>query len=103
MFYIIFDLVISFIFFILGFWFYKSNGKATECLSGYSKTIKSKDYETYLCKRYGKRMIIWGIIFVIGTCIDVFAPGIGCLLAWIIWFILFIVHLIDRTRKERQD
>ena len=103
MFYIIFDLVISFIFLILGFWFYKSNGKATECLRGYSKTIKSKDYETYLCKRYGKRMIIWGIIFVIGACIDVFASGIGCLLAWIIWFILFIVHLIDRTRKEKQD
>lgn len=48
-------------------------------------------------------MIIWGIIFVIGACIDVFAPCIGCLLAWIIWFILFIVHLIDRTRKEKQD
>lgn len=33
---IIFDLLMAFIFFLIGIWFYKSNGKAANFLAGYN-------------------------------------------------------------------
>lgn len=101
MFYIIFDLIMAIIFFGLGIYFYTSKGKGIRFLTGYSKTIKSKDYEVYLCKRYGKKIISWGLVFIIGGCIDAFYEGIGCLFAWAVWFVMFILLLVERSKKEK--
>lgn len=39
--------------------------------------------------------------FLGGALIDVFKPGVGCVLAWIAWVILFGLLLLERTRRER--
>ena len=57
---IIFDLVMAFIFFLIGIWFYKSNGKAANFLAGYnmkSAEERKKYDEKKMCKDYGKRMM----------------------------------------------
>ena len=39
--------------------------------------------------------------FIIGIIIDIQYQGIGCLIAWGIWFIMFVLLLIDRHKRER--
>ena len=39
--------------------------------------------------------------FIIGIIIDIQYLGIGCLIAWGIWFIMFVLLLIDRHKRER--
>ena len=104
MFYIIFDLIMAVIMLLSGIWFYKSNGKASDFLSGYN--LKSEDErkkydENAMCKVYGKRMMFMSLPFIIGTIIDIQFQGIGCLIAWTIWFVMFILLLIDRHKRER--
>lgn len=103
MFYIIFDFIMAVITFLFGIWFYKSNGKAAKFLSGYN--IKSVDErkkydENAMCKTYGKRMMFMSIPFIIGIIIDIPYQGIGCLIAWMIWVLMFILLLIDRHKRE---
>lgn len=104
MFYIIFDLIMAVIMLLSGICFYKSNGKASNFLSGYN--LKSEDErkkydENAMCKVYGKRMMFMSLPFIIGIIIDIQFQGIGCLIAWAIWFVMFILLLIDRHKRER--
>jgi hypothetical protein len=106
MFLVIFDLGMAICFFIIGLWFYKSNGKASNYLTGYNlkndmerKRIDEKE----MCKIYGIRMMYWGTPFIIGASIDIFKPGIGCILAWVIWMGLFIWHMFDRAKRENKQ
>ena len=95
---IIFDLVMAFIFFLIGIWFYKSNGKASNFLTGYnmkSAEERKKYDEKKMCKDYGKRMMLWPIPFVIGAVIDYAFPMKGLLIAWIIWAVMLILLLIE--------
>jgi hypothetical protein len=74
-------------------------------LSGYN--LKSSDErkcfdEEKMCKDYGKRMMIWAIPFVTGAIIDVFRPGVGCVLAWIGYIVLLIWHITDRLKNEER-
>ena len=39
-----------------------------------------------MCKAYGKRMMFMSIPFIAGMIIDIWYIGIGCLMAWVIWF-----------------
>lgn len=100
MFYRAFDLIMAVIYLLTGIYFYNSKGKAAKFLSGYTKKIKSDDFEKELCELYGKRIMIWSLIFIAGLAVDVFNEGIGCFLAWITWIIFFIYHLIDRSKRE---
>lgn len=50
---------------------------------------------------YGKRMMFMSVPFIIGIIIDIQYLGIGCLIAWGIWFIMFVLLLIDRHKRER--
>lgn len=104
MFYIVFDSAMAVCTFLFGIWFYKSDGKAAKFLSGYS--VKSanerKKYdENAMCKAYGKRMVFMALPFIIGIIIDIWYSGIGCLIAWVLWLVMFILLLIDRHKKER--
>lgn len=66
MFCVLFDMGMSAIMFIIGILFYKSNGKATNFLSGYNmrSTEERKKYdEIQMCKDYGKRMMYMAIPF----------------------------------------
>ena len=38
---------------------------------------------------------LWGMI------LDLFKPGIGTGLAWLIWFVLFVLLLIKRSKLEK--
>ena len=40
------------------------------------------------------------IPFILGGIIDIQYQGIGCLIAWVIWFIMFILLLMDRQKRE---
>ena len=48
-----------------------------------------------------KRMMFMSVPFIIGIIIDIQYLGIGCLIAWGIWFIMFVLLLIDRHKRER--
>ena len=112
MFYIVFDFMMAVIMFLFGMWFYKSEGKAANFLSGYnmkSADERKKYDENAMCKAYGKRMMFMSVPFIIGIIIDILIGiiidiqylGIGCLIAWGIWFIMFVLLLIDRHKRER--
>ena len=103
MFYIVFDFMMAVIMFLFGMWFYKSEGKATKFLSGYnmkSADERKKYDENAMCKAYGKRMMLMSLPFIAGMIIDIWYIGIGCLMAWVIWFVMFILLLMDRHKKE---
>ena len=112
MIYIVFDFMMAVIMFLFGMWFYKSEGKAANFLSGYnmkSADERKKYDENAMCKAYGKRMMFMSVPFIIGIIIDIPIGiiidiqylGIGCLIAWGIWFIMFVLLLIDRHKRER--
>ena len=84
--------------------FYKSEGKAAKFLSGYnmkSADERKKYDDNAMCKAYGKRMMFMSVPFIIGIIIDIRNQGIGYFIAWVIWFIMFVLLLIDRHRRER--
>ena len=103
MFYIVFDFAMAGIMFLFGIWFYRSKGQASKFLSGYnmkSAEERKKYDENSMCKVYGKRMMFMSTPFIVGIIIDIHYQGIGCLIAWGIWFIMFILLLIDRHKRE---
>ena len=104
MFYIVFDFAMAVIMFLFGIYFYKSKGKAARFLSGYnmkSEDERKKYDENAMCKAYGKRMIVMSLPFIVGIIIDTQYQGIGCLIAWVAWVIMFILLLVDRHKRER--
>lgn len=112
MFYIVFDFMMAVIMFLFGMWFYKSEGKAANFLSGYnmkSADERKKYDENAMCKAYGKRMMFISVPFIIGIIIDILIgiiidiqyQGIGSWIAWGIWLIMFVLLLIDRHKRER--
>lgn len=99
-----FDLPMAAVMFLFGLYFYRSEGKAARFLSGYnarSEEERKKYDEAEMCRCYGKRMMNMANPFLGGALIDVFKPGVGCVLAWIAWVILFGLLLLERTRRER--
>ena len=62
---------------------------------------RKKYDDNAMCKAYGKRMMFMSVPFIIGIIIDIRNQGIGYLIAWGIWFIMFVLLLIDRHRRER--
>ena len=103
LYYILFDLMMAILFFLIGIYFYKSNGKAANFLTGYNmKSIdeRKKFNEDTLCKDYGKKMMLWAIPFLIGIGIDLYSPGKGVCIAWILWVIMLIQLLIERHQRE---
>ena len=112
MFYIVFDFMMAVIMFLFGMWFYKSEGKAANFLSGYnmkSADERKKYDENAMCKAYGKRMMFMSVPFIIGIIIDILIgiiidiqyQGIGCLIAWAAWVVMLILLLVDRHKRER--
>lgn len=103
LYYILFDLMMAILFFLIGIYFYKSNGKAANFLTGYNmKSIdeRKKFNEDTLCKDYGKKMMLWAIPFLIGIGIDIYSPGKGVFIASILWVIMLIQLLIERHQRE---
>lgn len=103
LYYILFDLMMAIIFFLMGISFYKSNGKAANFLTGYNmKSVEERQKfdEDQLCKDYGKKMMLWAIPFLIGIGIDIYSPGKGVRIAWILWVIMLIQLLIERHQRE---
>ena len=72
--------------------------------SGYnmkSADERKKYDDNAMCKAYGKRMMFMSVPFIIGIIIDIRNQGIGYFIAGGIWFIMFVLLLIDRHRRER--
>ena len=102
-FYIVFDFAMAVIMLLFGIWFYRSKGQASKFLSGYnmkSAEERKKYDENAMCKVYGKRMMFMSIPFIAGMIIGIWYPEIGCLIAWVIWFVMFILLLMDRHKRE---
>ena len=103
-FYVLFDIGMAVIMFAVGISFYKSNGKAANFLSGYNmrSAQERKRYdEIQMCRNYGKRMMSMAMPFLFGTVIDIWFTGVGCLVAWGLWLVMFILLLIERHKRER--
>ena len=103
MLYLVFNFAMAVIMFLFGIWFYRSKGQASKFLSGYnmkSAEERKKYDENAMCKAYGKRMMFMSIPFIAGMIIDIWYIGIGCLMAWVIWFVVFILLLMDRHKRE---
>lgn len=81
--------------------FYKSKGKAAKFLTGHVEKTESDDFEKEICEVYGKRIMVWSLIFIAGLVIDIYNEGIGCVLAWITWIAFFTYHLMDRSKREK--
>ena len=107
MFIIIYDFLMAVLMALFGIYFYKSKGKAARFLSGYnmkSEDERKKYDENAMCKAYGKRikrMMVMSLPFIVGIIIDIQYQGTGCLIAWMIWLVMFILLLIDRHKRER--
>jgi len=103
-FYVFFDIGMAVIMLAMGILFYKSNGKAANLLTGYNmkpnKERKEFD-EIQLCKDYGKRMMYMAVPFLVGAVIDIGFAGIGCIVAWGIWLVMFIFLLVERHKREQ--
>ena len=50
---------------------------------------------------YGADKYSNSFYFIVGIIIDIQYQGTGCLIAWMIWLIMFISLLIDRHKRER--
>ena len=103
-FFVVFDFAMAVIMFLLGLYFYKSNGDAARFLSGYnmkSEDERKKYDENAMCKAYGKRMMVMALPFFLGIMIDMQYQGIGCLFAWAAWVVMLILLLVDRHKRER--
>ena len=103
-FYVLFDIGMAAIMFAMGISFYQSNGKAASFLSGYnirSVQERKKHDEKQMCMDYGKRMMYMGMPFLFGTVIDIWFTGVGCLVAWGLWLVMFVLLLIERHKRER--
>ena len=101
---IIYDFSMAVFMFLFGIYFYKSKGKAARFLTGYNVKLEDewKEYdEKAMCKAYGKRMMVMSLPFIVGIIIDIQYQGTGCLIAWMIWLVMFILLLIDRHKRER--
>lgn len=87
-----------------GLLFLQIKRKAADYLTGYnirSEDQRKKINEDLLCQCYGKRMMVMALPFLLGMVLDFFKPGLGNGLAWIVWFILFILLLIKRAKLEK--
>lgn len=101
---IMFDLFMAIIMFLIGLFFYKSKGKATQLLTGFNMRPdeeQQKYDKTKMCTSYGVRLMLMAIPFLLGACIDIFFMGKGCLIAWIVWTVLLVSLLIKRTKMEK--
>lgn len=101
---VIFDIFMALIMYLSGFTFYKSRGKGCDFLSRYnmrSEEERKKYDENAMCRTYGKNMMLMAAPFIIGAVLDVLKPGMGCILAWIIWIIQFLFLMMKRTKLER--
>ena len=104
MFYLLFDFMMAATMFLFGIVFYKSDGKAANLLTGYnSKSEEERKIfdEKAMCESYGRRMMFMALPFILGAIIDCFQRGFGCLLAWSIWCVMFVLLLISRHKTER--
>ena len=101
--YIIFDYDIKKTMLLFGIWFYRSKGQASKFLSGYnmkSAEERKKYDENAMCKAYGKRMMFMSIPIIRYRFRDIWHIGIGCLIAWVIWFVMFILLLMVSHKRE---
>ena len=95
MFCIVFDFAMAVIMLLFGIWVYRSKGQVSEFLSGYnmkSAEERKKYDENAMCKVYGKRMMFMSIPFIAGIIIDIWYIAI--------WFVMFILLLMDRHKRE---
>ena len=103
MFIIIYDFSMAVLMFLFGIYFYKSKGKAARFLSGYnmkSEEERKKYDENAMCKAYGKRMMVMSLPFIVGIIIDIQYQGTGCLIAWMIWLVMFISCLLTDIKEN---
>lgn len=97
------DVMIALLFLAIGLYFYRSNGKAANYLAGYnmkSKEERVKYDEIEMCKAYGKRIMLMAVPFIVGGAVDYKFAGIGTVIAWGIWFVMFILLLVQRNKRE---
>lgn len=103
-FYLLFDLLMFFIMLGIGFFFYRSQGRAAGLLAGYnerSPEARRHVDEAAMCRAYGRRMMVMALPFAAGAVIDGFAPGVGCFIAWAAWLVLLGLLLFERHRREK--
>jgi hypothetical protein len=50
-----------------------------------------------ICRDVGKRIMIWSIPFVLGIIIDMFNPMFSIEIAFVIFVLLLVVHIIDMS------
>lgn len=90
------DLGTSLFLLILGLYFYKAKDKirASIFLTG---DIPDKLDKERICSDSGKRLMVCSIPFLVGIVIDRFNLGVGTKLAFSVFLILVIAHVIDMS------
>ena len=57
--------------------------------------------EKEMCRVYGNRMMWMALPFVAGATIDFLYSGVGCLAAWVIWTVQFVLLMKERMKREK--
>ena len=90
---ILFELVMVLILFLIGLYFLKTQNTETGIL------FLSGDYSgfdtTRICRDTGKRIMIWGMPFLLGIIVAIFNPSISIKIAFGIFAVLVIFHIAD--------
>lgn len=98
-----FDALMAAIFVLTGYGFWRSGGRAARYIAGFNSksAAEQRQYDTErLCADFGRRMVLWSLCFILGGAVDCFFPGIGSALAWGVWLVLLIRHVVDMSRHE---
>lgn len=101
---IMMDIMMAVIFLLMGLAFYRSKGRAADYLTGYnmrSEEERRQYNENELCKAFGKRVMFMAVPFLPGAMLDYIHAGVGTVIAWSIWIVLFVLLLIERYRREQ--
>ena len=52
-----------------------------------------------ICKYFGKTILIWAILFIVGALVNCFYPEIGIKLAFLLLIIALAYHIYIRYKK----
>ena len=97
------DALMAAIFVLTGYGFWRSDGRAARYSAGFNSKSEAeqRQYDTErLCADFGRRMVLWSLCFILGGAADYFFPGAGSALAWGIWLVLLVSHVVDMSRHE---
>lgn len=96
----LFDLGMAVAFLLIGLLFIKSKGRAARYILGRRgyRPEESRRLDEDFCRRYGRRIMSWPFLFLLGLAVDLVWPGAGSTAAFLLFLVVLICH-VKRMEK----